>query len=113
MSGHAGVPFNILLRAGICVRCGLPVTLDSTGVFRHNGRPDLDAEPPVFADGIDAYAGGDRRFADWLRIADRELTRQTGAGVLDSPDQPWRDYFDAGYQAADAATEIAEDGGAE
>lgn len=44
-------------------------------------------------------------FRAWLRLVDLELTRRCGLGHDDLADQHWRDWFNDGMTAAEAAEE--------
>ena len=51
---------------------------------------------------VDA-AGGDAQFATWLLDVDRTLSRRIGFGHSDMPDRTWRDEWEAGTTAREAA----------
>jgi hypothetical protein len=44
-------------------------------------------------------------FREWLRQVDLELTKRCGLIHDDLADQPWRDWFNDGFTAAEAAEE--------
>lgn len=48
-------------------------------------------------------AGGDPQFAVWLFDVDRTLARRIGVGHRDMPDLSWRDAWESGTPARDAA----------
>ena len=49
------------------------------------------------------YAGGHIGFEAWLIVADREVSRKAGVGLLDLPDVALRDWYDDGITPREAA----------
>lgn len=59
---------------------------------------------------ITEVAGGDVRFAVWLKLIDGNLVRRVGLTHRDLEDHCWRDLFDDGLSPKDALEEaLAED----
>ena len=50
----------------------------------------------------------DHNFKEWMGIVDRKIQGLTGMSVDDLPDQCYRDWFDSGMTASEAAREIME-----
>lgn len=59
---------------------------------------------------IQDYAGDDKGFAAWLEKIDARLIRLYGLGVLDLPDQCYRDHYDDGLTASEVIQIMREDG---
>lgn len=51
----------------------------------------------------------DRLFLQWMNQVDFDLDAALGVGSRDLADAPYRDYFDAGLSAREAADEVAAD----
>lgn len=54
-------------------------------------------------------AGGDPQFAVWLVDVDRHLTRRIAVGHRDMPDLAWRDTWESGTTARDAALDAIDE----
>ncbi|GAA4685368.1 hypothetical protein [Gordonia humi] len=54
-------------------------------------------------------AGGDPQFALWLVDVDRRLARRIGLGHRDMPDLAWRDAWESGTTAHDAALDAIDE----
>lgn len=55
------------------------------------------------------YAGGDEKFAAWLKKVDSAISRTVGLNLLDLPDFPYRDEFDAGADPREVAARVLEE----
>jgi len=47
----------------------------------------------------------DAEFIEWIGDVDRVIRRRIGVSHSDIADQPWRDWFDAGLTAREAAVD--------
>ncbi len=53
----------------------------------------------------------DTDFITWMHEVDNEVDAIVGMSVHDLPDQPFRDWFDAGMEPDEAAADALEDAG--
>ena len=61
---------------------------------------------------IDSYCDGEE-FKNWMETVDLLVTAEFGIGVFDLPDRLWRDMFDSGMSAMEAAQDTIENPWAE
>lgn len=57
---------------------------------------------------FDSYCCDSEEFKTWLKEVDRLITNEFGIGVFDLPDRLWRDMFDSGMSAEEAAQDTIE-----
>lgn len=55
------------------------------------------------------YANGDREFALWMYLVDRQIARRCGMTHHDMADRIWRDDYDAGSTPREAVEEAVAD----
>jgi len=56
------------------------------------------------------YAGGDEKFADWLRRLDQLADHFFGASIFDLVDYSWRDVYESGDDPQQALRDAVADG---
>lgn len=54
------------------------------------------------------YARNDQQFYRWLQDVDRYISSKLGVTLLDLADWAWRDAYESGQPAEDAAAEFLE-----
>jgi hypothetical protein len=66
---------------------------------------------PEFDQGyVEDCAGGDERFALWLRLVDKRMIGSVGVSHRDIADWTWRDAYDGGQSPSSAALDaLSED----
>lgn len=68
-----------------------------------NAQHDLWPDP--FDRDIRPFRDEKAQFNAWMKKVDREVLRRVGASVYDLADQPYWDWWAAGYSPEDAANE--------
>jgi hypothetical protein len=58
-----------------------------------------------------SYARGDQRFAYWMYLVDRRLSRACGLTSTDMEDHTWRDAYDDGLSPREALADALEANG--
>jgi len=63
------------------------------------------------AEELRSYARGDKRFAYWMYLVDRRLSRACGLTSADLEDHLWRDAYDTGMSPRDALADALDANG--